>query len=168
MKTTLIILVNILIISVNSVYSQTNWYEQSINDDGIKVSFPEKPKTIYEPVSNSDMYLFDNTNSNFIVMRSPTLNISSTNNLHSNKIVSDIENTLTEFNKEQIISTTKSFYKNRKAVDIYYKKYFQNSFYLYHRARAVQVKDYYILLLYTYIDYNSFDNDKFFNSLIFE
>jgi len=168
MKTALILLVNIIILNFNSVYCQTGWYQQSICDNGIKVSFPGKPEEMHDPIYNTDTYIFDNISSNFMVMRSPPDN-TTTNDLHSDETIRSIENVLTEFNKEQIISTTKLYYKNKKAIDVYYKKYLQNSFFLYHRSRAVQVNDeYFVILSYTYVDYNSSIKDIFFNSLIFE
>jgi len=168
MKTILTVLVNILLICTNSIYSQTIWYQQSIDNDKIQVSFPGKPEKMHDPVSNSDMYLFDNVSSNFIVIGSPPSN-SSLNDMHSSETIRSIENVLTEFNREQIISTTKTYYKNKKSLDVYYRKFFQNSFYLYHRARSVQVSDnYLVILLYTYVDYNSSLKEKFFNSLVFE
>lgn len=165
MKKSIILLVNILIINIFSVYSQPNWYQQSINDNAISVSFPGKPEKMHDPISNSDMYLFDNISSNFIASINSK---SSLNDMHSVESIRSIENILTEFNREQIISTTKTFYKNKKALDVYYKKFFQNSFYLYHRARSIQISaNSFVLLLYTYVDYESAIKDTFFNSLSF-
>ena len=167
MKTIVLVLISIFEMFGQSIYSQTNWYQQSINNGIIKVSFPGKPEKSFDPNTNVEIYLFDNINSNFLVIASPS-NLS-LENLHSTKTIQSIVNELTDYNNELIISTNKTFYKNKRSLDIYYKKLFQNSYYLYHRARAVQIDDnYFVILLYTYKKYNKLFNDKFFNSLIFD
>lgn len=144
-------------------FGQSNWYQQTFSEYGIQVSFPGKPTDKSTPNTPTKIFLYEADGSNFILMIS-SFEETTDEDIHTERIINGIENTLTNFNKEDLISTTKIYYDNKKAVDFYFKKYLYGTL-VYHRARGIQLNsETLIILFYTYTDYNSNHKETFFNS----
>ncbi len=146
---------------------QNNWYKQKM-ENGVSISFPGKPTIEYYPSIKTRFYkYFMEDKSNFFVLEIDSSKMIKNNDIFSESTINSITNFLTSNNKEEIISVKKTYYKGKKAVDIYFKKFLNYGFYIYHQTRAIKIGHVVYVLFYTDRDFDKEIGRKFFNSLEF-